>query len=94
MYFSPTTGAVIQVLLNTTIFITWFIIGRKISEYNTKKKVLNAILKKVMYLESKIDEEINSKEHGEVGHYARMRNEKRTYCSQHLAELAEEISKL
>lgn len=94
MHISPTGAALIQVALNTTIFIVLYLVVRKAIVSQTKVKALKVILKKVEKIDADIQKEINAKPPGELGHYGRIRNDIRTYGIEQLGEVAKEIGKI
>ena len=92
MHISPTTAAIIHAILNAAIFLTLYFFVRKAIVSQTKAKALKALLDKCQSIESEIKAETKAKDRGELGHYARIRNEKRVYAIEQLAEFAKDIS--
>lgn len=93
MYLSPTVAAIIHIALNAAIFTVLYILVRKAVVNQTKARALGEILKKCQEIEKQIHGEKRSKDTGELGHYARIRNDIRAYAIECLSQVASNISK-
>lgn len=93
MHISPIGAALIHVALNTAIFIVLYMIVRKAIVNQTKAKALAIILEKCKEIEKDIQDEIAAKPPGELGHYARIRNDIRAAEIEQLSEVAQKISR-
>jgi hypothetical protein len=92
MHISPTAAFIIHVALNTAIFTVLYLVVRKAIVSQTKAKALAIIIKKCKEIEKDIQDEIAAKPPGELGHYARIRNDIRAAEIEQLSEVAQKIS--
>lgn len=92
MHLSPTAMFILNVVLNTAIFLVLYIVVRKAIVHQTKARALKVLLNKLEEIHAEVQAEKDAKDPGEWGHYARIRNDKRIYAMEKLADLAKDIS--